>query len=425
MKGLGKMPSALRDRMSGAPSEAFSRLVQTAIDREVAAVIIAGDLFDAADRNLAAQVHLRQQLWRLDEAGIRTLIAAGNHDPLGSMARGIALPPSVHLFGVHPEPVVLLRDREVLAHVYGASYGKSATYRNLAADFPRPNGPFNIAVLHTNVGERPGFARYAPCRLDDLVQAGYDYWALGHVHTRETLHAARPVVHYPGNTQGLHSGEPGARGATLVQVSDSGSATLVPIWTDVVRWHRARTDIGGMEAIEDLVGAYGELAGELRGRAADRVHLVRWTLTGSGPLHDQLSRPGAKGELADALRAAEGIRTDGSPVWLERVEGATLPALDIDRLRQQPDWLGDMLRLSAALLKNPPAPAGAEIDPERPVGSDATSRAARDALGELLDNPRLARALGSDPWSEIDWREIIARAESLAVQSLAPREESA
>lgn len=425
MKGLGKMPSALRDRVRDAPAEAFSRLVQTAIDREVTAVVIAGDLFDAADRNLGAQVHLRKQLWRLDEAGIRTLVAAGNHDPLGSMARGIAMPPSVHLFGPRPEPVMLVRDYEVLAHVYGVSYSKSATYGNLAADFPRPNGPFNIAVLHTNVGDRPDFARYAPCRLDDLIQAGYDYWALGHVHTRETLRAADPVVHYPGNPQGLHTGEPGARGATLVQVGDHGAVTMTPVWTDVVRWHRARTEIHDMEALEDLVGSYAELAGQLRGTAADRIHVVRWTLTGAGPLHEQLARPGARADLADALRAAEGIRNDGSVVWLERLETATSPAVDLERLRRQPDWLGDMLRLAAHMLDHPPAAAGTEIDPERPPASDATSRAVRDALGELLENPRLVRALGADPWSELNWREIVARAESLAAQSLAPREGSA
>jgi len=96
MRGLGRMPRALRDRLRDAPTTAFGRLVTAAIDHEVDAFIIAGDLFDGTDRNLRAQVQLRDQLRRLDRAGIATLIAAGNHDPIGSLSSTVSLPPSVH-----------------------------------------------------------------------------------------------------------------------------------------------------------------------------------------------------------------------------------------------------------------------------------------------------------------------------------------
>lgn len=422
MKGIGRMPRALRDRLREAPALALARVVSAAIENEVDAVLIAGDLYDGGERNLSAQVRLRDELARLDEAGIRTLIIAGNHDPLGSLCRGVKLPDSVHLFDSTPRPVVLTRGREVLAHVYGVSYPRSATYANLAADFPRPNGPFNIAMLHTNVGDRPGFARYAPCSLDDLLSAGYDYWALGHVHTRETLNARKPIVHYPGNTQGLHTGEPGARGATLVEVAEGGAVNLRPIWTDVVRWHRARTSIDGMEALEDLVGAFGEIAGRLRSAAPDRMHIVRWALTGSGPLHAEINRPGAVAEISDALRSAEGIRADGGVVWLEHIDLTTSPARDMERLRSQPDYLGDMLRLAARVAERPPATATAEIGDDRLNRPDEVSRAVRDALGQLYDEARVARALGEDPWGTLRWREVVARAEALAVEHLAPQE---
>ncbi len=423
-RGLGRMPRALRDRLRDAPNEAFARIVTAAIDRHVDAVIIAGDLFDGGDRNLRAQVLLREQLRRLDEVGIPTLIAAGNHDPLGSLSATVELPASVHTFSPQVEPYVLLRDNEELAHVYGVSYAKSATYRNLAADFPkRPTGPFNIAVLHTNVGDRTGYARYAPCRLAELVGSGYDYWALGHVHTRETLHRERPVVHYPGNPQGLHTKEPGARGATLVTVSEDGTVDLEPIWTDVVRWHRLRTKIDDIESIDEVLGALAEQAGSLRGTAADRVHIARWMLTGSGPLHEELGRPGKVQELCDAARAAEGIRAEGGIVWLERIDLSTRPVRDMGRLRTQQDYLGDVLRLAAELRDTPPIPPSADVADARAPGTETeVAKVARRSLSELLDSPRLNRALGRDPWNVLDWDRLANQAETMAIEHLAPEE---
>lgn len=423
VRGLGRMPRSLERRLLDAPGEAFARVVRAALDHQVDALIVAGDLFDGSERNLGAQALLRDELLRLHEARIPTFIAAGNHDPLGSLGSGILLPDSVHVFDARIEGVPLRRGSTELARVYGVSYPKPAVHRNLAADFPnQPAGPFNIAVLHTNVGDRDGFADYAPCRMSDLLEKGFDYWALGHVHTRETLHASRPVVHYPGNPQGLHTREHGARGASLVRVSDGGKVEIDAVWTDTVRWHRARTSIEGMRSSDELIGAYSEIAGELRSTAPDRMHLVRWTLHGAGTLHGELTKPAVEQELADAVRASEGVRGEGGVVWLERIELATRPARDIARLRAQQDYLGDMLRLAEQLADRPPVELGEVGEERRPAPRDPLSRAVRDELAQLLETPRLRRALAADPWQSIDWQEIVTRAEGLAVEHLAPAE---
>ncbi|HJO03788.1 MAG TPA: DNA repair exonuclease [Acidobacteriota bacterium] len=425
VRGLGKLPGRLREKLRDAPAEALARLVTTAINREVDAVIVAGDLFDADDRNLRAHAELREQLQHLDDVGIPSFVVTGNHDPLGALSTGVRLPESTYVFGPDVESVPLLREGVELARIYGVSYAKSATYENLAAAFPRnPDGDFTIGVLHTNVGDRAGHDPYAPCQLSDLTQTGFDYWALGHVHTRETLHSRTPIVHYPGNPQGLHTREPGARGATLVAVDESGHVELEPIWSDVARWHRVRTSIDDLEAIDELIGAFAEMAGAIRGSAPNRIHLVRWTLTGSGPLHAELNRPATELDLCHVLRAAQGIRAEGDPVWLERLDIATAATHDMDRLRNQQDYLGDMLRLAMEVRDAPPTPSAATVGDERPPVGDpgGVGAAVRVQLSELLDNPRLTRALGSDPWRALRWREIIDRAEALAIEHLAPTE---
>ena len=420
-KGLDSLPTALAERLRDAPAAAFRRIVDAAIDRQVAAVLIAGDLFDASERNLYAQVCLRDQLRRLDEAGTQALLVAGNHDPLGSRSTALELPSSAHLFGEHPEGVPIEVGNEVVAHVYGASYPRAAERGNLAARFPTaPDGPFSIALLHTNLGDRPGHGRYAPCSLADLRQRGFDYWALGHVHTRETVQAERPMIHYPGNVQGLHSGENGARGATLVEVSASGKPSARPVWTDLVRWHRVRTPIDEILAVEELIGAFAEIAGTLRGDSADRSHLVRWTLAGHGPLHTELRRSGTVDELLETLRDIEGDASKGSPVWLQRVDLSTRPLHDLEGLRAQQDYLGDILRIADAIRDRPPDPA---TTGEASTVTASAHKEITAALGAMLDQPRLARALGEDPWKLLPWKNVVACAEAIALEKLAPGEE--
>ena len=419
-QGLADLPTELAARLREAPTTALDRIVATAVERRVAAVIMAGDVFDAADRNLRAQIQLRDRLKQLDEAGIPTLIVAGNHDPLGSAVASIEYPPSVHFFDTDVQAVPLSRDDEILAHVYGVSYGAPSVTDNLAARFPnKPDGPFSIAVLHANVGNRAEHDAYAPCSLADLESRAFDYWALGHVHKREMLRTESPVVHYPGNVQGLHMRELGPRGATLVDVSASGSVTMSPVWTDSVRWHRARTPIDDLESLDDVIGTFAEISSETAAEAPDRLHIVLWTLTGSGPVHAQLRRPGVVPELLEALRTEHAPEPIAGAVWLQRLDAETRPARDLSQLRKQQDLLGDLLRLADDARRNPIALEAAEIGSSLDLGTPhEVSAAIKEDLAALFEDSRLAAVLGEDPWETIDWARLMRRAEVLSIEGL-------
>ena len=420
-RGLQELSPALSERLRDAPAKAFERLVNTAIERDVAAVVIAGDLFDAADRNLRAQIQLRDQITRLHDADVPSFIAAGNHDPLGGRVASINYPESVHFFSSEVEGLPLSFHDSVVAHVYGVSYTRPEVRDNLAARFPsQPEGPFSIAVLHANVGDRPGHGRYAPCSQEDLESRDFNYWALGHVHTRETLRNERQIIHYPGNPQGLHMKETGPRGATLVEVAASGALSLTPIWTDAVRWHRVRTPIEELPTLDDLIGAFAEVAGSISGEAPERLHIVRWTLTGNGPLHHELRRANAVVDLTEALRAEHATEPEPGSVWLMQLEAVTRPARDLKSLRQQQDLVGDLLRLADEVRQSPPAPPRREIGSGTLFGPEAPASAAlRETLAEVLDDRRVAAALGVDPWSLLDWSRLISRAETMAVEEFA------
>ena len=139
------------------------------------------------------------------------------------------------------EPVVR-RGKEV-ARVTGVSYPKERVTENLAVSMKSEAGStYSVALLHANVGGQTGHADYAPATLDELTSSGFDYWALGHVHTRLVLATAPSTVVYPGNPQGRNARESGPRGCYQVDVDRNGNAHLQFIDTSLVRWTHSGTD---------------------------------------------------------------------------------------------------------------------------------------------------------------------------------------
>ena len=77
--------SALRD----ATFRSFENIVDLAIREHVDFLIVAGDVYDGADRSLRAQWRFYQALRRATERGIQCFVAHGNHDPMDYIASAV------------------------------------------------------------------------------------------------------------------------------------------------------------------------------------------------------------------------------------------------------------------------------------------------------------------------------------------------
>jgi DNA repair exonuclease SbcCD nuclease subunit len=420
IKTLTGLPTEFEPRLINAPIAALDRIVTTAIENKVAGVIVAGDVFDNTHPSVSTKCQLRDRLQKLGAAGIPTLIVAGNHDPLDNTVSNIEYPESVHFFGTKVDDIPMMQDDEILAHVYGVSYGTSKETKNLATEFPsKPKGPFSIAVLHTNVAGQTGHDSYAPCELTDLVEREFDYWALGHVHTRKTLREKGPVVHYPGNVQGLHRNEEGARGVTLVEVASDASVEISPVSTDTIRWHRRENSIDDLKSVGDVMDMFAKISDEISEDSPDRLHIVSWKLNGSGPVHAELRNPVAHADLVELLRKKHAPEPHDGAVWLRQLNDETSPARDIDQLRKQQDLLGNLLRLAEEARHNPGTRVSAAIDNDLDSNSpNQVSSAIEMELAELLGWHDLYKALGEDPWSAIDWNRVLARSEVRSINEL-------
>lgn len=340
------MPEAVVEVLREASLRAWDRLVATAIERGVAFVVLAGDIYDGAERGVRAQRRVLDGLERLDAAGIRSFLVHGNHDPVDEGWTAIdRLPPLAHRFAPARESSAGIESIGFTVDgapvtVHGVSYAVRATTENLALRFPSDPGPgFHVGVLHANVGGDTGHDPYSPASVADLRSRGIDYWALGHIHTRRVLHRD-PWIVYPGNLQGRSPrvSERGPKGAVLVRV-EHGRATepeLVPL--DVVRFLSVTVDIGPLsntgELIERLVTAADPAAHDGRSLIVDAE------IVGSGPLHDELVDSARRSQVLDALQPSDSSEPF---VWWNGITWSSRPAVDLDEARRGNDFLADLL----------------------------------------------------------------------------------
>ena len=124
-------------------------------------------------------------------------------------------------------------------------------------------------MLHTSVDGSPAHGLYAPCGLADLHGAGFDYWALGHVHQRFEERGRAAIV-MPGNPQGRDINEAGPKSATLVTIGDDRKIKIEERSTSVAQFERLRVDLAGVDDWREVLERIdkGLLAGAPRPRAS-------------------------------------------------------------------------------------------------------------------------------------------------------------
>jgi exonuclease SbcD len=369
LQGLAAKSADLAERIEDASRRALNQLVDTAIAEECRFVILAGDLFDGELRNIKTGLYFVSRMRRLTEAGIGVFIALGNHDAANGFMDRLKFADNVHVFSKRKAESVRLLD--VGAVIHGRSFPQEDVRENLARNYPAPEpGLFNVGVLHTACqGREAHHAPYAPCTLEELVNHGYQYWALGHVHAAAVLNE-RPYVAYPGNLQGRHIREIGPKGAFLVAVEDREVASLEHHPLDVCRWSILEMDISESADRADLVTRIREHLKRAIGEAAGRAIAVRVKLSGDGPLSDVLALD-LLGLREDVLAAAAAVSDD---IWIERIalaakqsaapevmEAGVAGIISREIIERPPEALATNLELILGELRDK-LPAGARQD---------------------------------------------------------------
>lgn len=304
IRGLAALSDEWAARLQTAIPEAYDRVIEAALIREVDFVVLAGDMFDASYCSYCDYLHFFEGLEKLDAAGIPAYLITGNHDPYTSWARNVGrLPKSAHMLGVGvPTFELYEREGEPLCLVGGRSYYAQAwpIDEEVSAGITRANAigalsdahptaaeaPFAIGIIHTGLEID---ASKAATTESTLLETDIDYWACGHLHR----HLVRPIaddprIVFPGCVQGRDIKESGERGCYLVELEEGVSPRIEFIPTASVAFHALDIDIGSCQTLPDVERTVKVELFRENGHDFCSEMVARVNLTGETDLHGYL-----------------------------------------------------------------------------------------------------------------------------------------
>ncbi|KTD85484.1 metallophosphoesterase family protein [Paenibacillus etheri] len=394
--GLAHISPAIRSYLRESTFAALGRLVRVAIQENVDFIVISGDVYDVSDASLQGQLRFQEALKELGQHGIHVFLIHGNHDPLDGLRLTTEMPKHVTVFGGHkPDHSTAYRrkDGQEVAIVSGISYPTAKVTDNTALTFSRKPGSrlFHIAMLHGNVDGDLLHETYSPCSRRDLIERGFDYWALGHIHKRSILHE-KPAIVYPGNIQGRSIKETGPKGCYVVDVDEAGSPTLQFHELDYVRWQVRELSIEGLSNEAEWIQQVEQVIDEIREELPELMSVVRFRLIGRGDVHKVLAEKGAAEDLLSELQRREAVRAERKDyeglVWVEGFAVESGLSIDRERLLEEDSFLGEMLRLSVRTEHT----------------TEALEELINSALKPMLENQELRKLLSDTSQEEkLSW----------------------
>jgi len=226
--------------------EAFRRVVDDAIADPPDLVVHAGDLFDHPRPNNRAIAFALQQMRRLSEARIPTVLVSGNHDAprmreTGSIFRVFDGLPHVHaVYRGEPERIVA---GGVVVHAVPQAVTQEAFQRSLRGLEPSGPGP-HVLVVHGTVLGVDGlftseFNEYQIAQGD--LRPEFAYIALGHFHNFKRV---APNAYYSGSLEYCSFNE---AGQSKVVLDVEAAADGVQVRARPVQ-SRPMHDLGTIEA---------------------------------------------------------------------------------------------------------------------------------------------------------------------------------
>lgn len=211
--------------------DAFERVADRILTIQPNLVIHSGDFFHRPSPSNRALTFGLEQLRRIGQAGIPTVIIAGNHETPKTIYNAPilrALRTLEHVFPIFGEHWETFEFGNVAIHGVPHINDNRLLFNELERLEPLP-GKFNILMLHTSLGKRYLMEEYGeqifPPEFEAKL-AGFQYLALGHWHDHQSV-GLHPNAWYSGSTERFSDTEIGSeKGFQIIDIQADNSCTL-------------------------------------------------------------------------------------------------------------------------------------------------------------------------------------------------------
>jgi DNA repair exonuclease SbcCD nuclease subunit len=260
-------PESGRNQRAVDIESSFAAAITDIVARKVDLVVHAGDAFHHTRPSWSTLTHFVRQMRRLEQAGIPAVVIAGNHDTprlrtTGSVFGLLALAlPEVRFIAGYETEEQAFPGLNLLVH--GIPHG-ALTNPDPPAVLPHQAWR-NVAVTHgvaPGVEFRAGREAGEVLLRGNVLDAGFDYVALGHIHLRQS---AGINAYYSGSTERTSWGdEPAEPGYALVTLGERGGVPEIEYVDLPARSMETLTPIDGMDrSARDLADMILARAGAL------------------------------------------------------------------------------------------------------------------------------------------------------------------
>ncbi|MDN6028308.1 MAG: DNA repair exonuclease [Lactobacillus sp.] len=244
--GLSFLPSQVFNEIALASDHSLAQIVDLALAEKVDLVLLAGDTFDSPQPSPRSQLLLAKQIERLTQQHIQVVMIFGNHDHMRLAELLVTPSPYFKLLGANEqiERVSCTTKTGFQYDVTGFSYLHNHILTDQVAKFPDRSEQFNFGLAHMQLATSEASQNvYAPFTLAALKALQYDYFALGHIHLRQTL-SEDPLIVYPGNVQGRHIKETGPKGCYLGEIDEqTRQVSLTFHSTAAIQWESVQLEL--------------------------------------------------------------------------------------------------------------------------------------------------------------------------------------
>lgn len=185
--------------------ETFYKIIGRAGDNKVDFLLISGDLFEEDYITIGDLKEINNQFSKIIDT--KVILIAGNHDPIvGSKSNYKLIEWASNVYIMNTEIDKISFD-EINVDVYGLSWNKKEIKDKLFNDIKIENrDKINILLAHGDIYQQ---SNYLPIDKYDLMDKGFDYVALGHIHRHDFIEAN---IAYCGSPEPLDFSENGKHG---------------------------------------------------------------------------------------------------------------------------------------------------------------------------------------------------------------------